>query len=132
MNFNLSNIVLYEVLCGTLVIANPDILPVNGASTFISYCSFGFITIHSFGKTGKDLCRKLKQQSCEFMAPSNSNIFLILETMSTFLCISDTKVYISNLCPCMSTIIGILNKTLTNCLFPSWNLCVLDATFGRE
>ena len=40
---------------------------------------FGFNTICSFGKIGKDLFKKLKQQSWEFMTPSNSNIFLILK-----------------------------------------------------
>ena len=53
------------------------------------------------------------------MTPSNSNIFLIPKTESTFLCISDTKVYISKLCPCISTIIGIMNNKLTNCPFPT-------------
>ena len=59
---------------------------------------------------GKDLFRKLKQQSHEYMTPSYSNIFLILTTRSTFLYISDTKVYISNLCPCISTIIVLWTK----------------------
>ena len=71
------------------------------------------------GKIGKDLFKKLKQQSHEFMAPSNSNIFLIPRPGSTFSCISVTKVYIWNLCPCISTIIGIMNNTLTNCPFPT-------------
>ena len=53
------------------------------------------------------------------MTPSNSNIFLLPKTKSTFSCISDTKVYTSNLCPYISTIIGIMNKTLTNCPFPT-------------
>ena len=91
----------------------------NGASTFINFCSFGFNTICSFGKSGMDLFKKLKQQSHEFATPSNSNIFLIPNTKSTFSCISDTEVYISNLCPCISTIVGIINKTLTNCPFPT-------------
>ena len=60
-NFNLNIIVIYVVLSSTLIIANPDISSMNGASTFISFCSFGFSTIHSFGKIGKDLFRKLKQ-----------------------------------------------------------------------
>ena len=92
-------------LSNTSIIANPDISSMNGASTFINPCPFGFKTMHSFGKIGMDLFKKLKQQSHEFMTPSNSNIFLIPKTMSTFSCISDTKVYISNLCPCMSTIL---------------------------
>ena len=66
-----------------------------------------------------DLFKKLKQQSCEFIKPYNSNIFLIPKTQSMFSSISDTKVYILNLCPCISTIIGIMNKTLMNCPFPT-------------
>ena len=73
----------------------------------------------SFGKISMDLFKKLKQQSHEFITPSNSNIFLIAKTKSTFSCISDTKVYISNLCPCISTIIGIMNNTLMSCPFPT-------------
>ena len=116
---NLSIIMLCVCLSSTFIIANPDISSINGASTFISSCSFGFNTIHSFGKIGKDLFKKLKQQSCAFMTPSNSNIFLIPKTISTFSCISDTKEYISNLCLCISTIIGIMNKTLMKCPFPT-------------
>ena len=118
-NFNLSIIVLCVFLSSTLIIANPDISSINGASTFNNLCSFGFNTMHSFGKIGKDLFKKLKQQSHEFLTTSNSNIFLIPKTKSTFSCISDTKVYISNLCPCMSTTIGTMNKTLPNCPFPT-------------
>ena len=106
-------------LSSTLIIANPDISSINGASTFTNLCPFGFTTMHSFGKIGMDLFTKLKQQSHEFITPSNSNIFLIPKTKSTFSCISHTKVYIWNLHPCMSTIIGIMNNTLMNCLFPT-------------
>ena len=67
-------------LSSTLIIANPDISSINGASTFINLCSFGFNTICSFGKIGMDLFKKLKQQSHEFITPSNSNIFLIPKT----------------------------------------------------
>ena len=118
-NFNLSIIVLYMFLSRTLITANPDISSINGASTFINLCSFGFNTMHSFQKIGMHLFKKLKQQSHGFITPSNSNIFLILKNKSTFSCISDTKVYILNICPCMSTIIGIMNNTLMNCLFPT-------------
>ena len=131
-NFNLSIIVLCVFFSNTLIIANPDILSINGASTFINLCSFGLYTMHSFGKISMDLFKKLKQQSHEFMKPSNSNIFLIPKPRSTFSCISDTRVYTSNLCPCMSIIIGIMNNTLTNCPFPTRILCVLDANFGSK
>ena len=93
MIFNLSIILLCVVLSGTLLIANPDMSSINDSSTFITFCSFGFNTMHSFGKIGKDLFKRLNQQSHEFMTPSNSNIFLIPRTRSTFSCISDTKVY---------------------------------------
>ena len=93
--------------------AKPDISSINGAFTLINFCSLGFSTIHSFGKMGRDLFRKLKQQSYEFITP-NSNTFLIPSTRSMFSWIFDTSGYISNLCPCISTITGIMNSTLTN------------------
>ena len=119
INFNLSTIVPCVFLSSTLIIANPAISSMNGASTFINLCSFHFNTICVLGEIGMDLFKKLRQQSHEFITHSNSNIFLIPKTKSTFSCISDTNIYTSNLCPCMSTIIGIINKTLTNCLFPT-------------
>ena len=68
---------------------------------------------------GAELFKKLKQHSHEFSTPSNSNMFLIPKTISTFLLISDTYVYISNLGPCMSIIIGITKSTLTYCPLPT-------------
>ena len=124
--------VLCVFLSSTLIIANPDISSINGDSTFINLCSFGFNTMHSFGKIGKDLFKKLKQPSCELKTLFNSNIILIPKPKSMFLCISDSNEYISNLYPCISTIISIMNKTLTNYPFPTWILFVLDANFGRE
>ena len=41
----------------------------------ISFCSFSFNTIYSFRNMGIDLFKKLKQHSCEFITPSNSNTF---------------------------------------------------------
>ena len=74
----------------------------NGVSTFINLCSFDFNTIRALlEKSGMGVFKKLKQQSHGFITPSNSNIFLIPKTWSTFPCISDTKVYILNLCLCM-------------------------------
>ena len=90
LNFNLSIIVLYVVLSSILIIACPVILSINGVFTFIDFCSLGFSTISSFGKMDKDLFRKLKQQSHEFITPSNSNIFLIPRTKSMFSLFSDT------------------------------------------
>ena len=71
MNFNFNFIVLCVILSSILIIANPDISYINGASTLINFCSFGFSNMHSFGKIGKDLFRKLKQKSHEFITPSN-------------------------------------------------------------
>ena len=45
--------------------ANPDISSMNKAYTFINFCSLGSNTIHSFGKIGIDLFKKLRQQSHE-------------------------------------------------------------------
>ena len=118
VNFNFS-IIVCVVLSSILIIASPDISSMNGASTFISFCSFGFSNMHSFGKIGKDLFRKFKQQSQEFITPSSSNIFLIPRTRSMFSWFSDTSMYISNLCQCMSICMGIMNKMLTNCPFPT-------------
>ena len=91
-NVNLSIIVLCVFLSSTLIMANPEISSMNGASTFINLCSFDFNTICSFEKMGMDLFKKLKQQSHEFITPSNSNIFLMPKTKSTFSGISNTKV----------------------------------------
>ena len=117
-NFNFSIIVLHVFLSNILIIANPEISSINGFSTCINLCSLGFNTMHSFGKIGMDLFKKLKQQSHKFITPSNSSIFLIPNTKSTFSCISDTKVYTLNLCLCMPTIIGIMSNRLMNCPFP--------------
>ena len=50
MNFNLSIIVLCVDLSSILIIASPDISSINGASTFINFCSLGFSTIFHLGK----------------------------------------------------------------------------------
>ena len=77
MTFSLSIIVICMFLSSTLIIANPEISYMNGASTLINLCSFGFNTTCFLGKIGMDLFKKLKQQSPEFITPSNTNIFLI-------------------------------------------------------
>ena len=94
VNFNLSMTVFCMFLSNILIMASSEISSMNGASTFINFCSLGFNTMHSFGKIGINLFKKLKQQSHEFIMPSNSNIFLIPKTKSTFSCITDTNVYI--------------------------------------
>ena len=112
MNFSFNSIVLLVLLCNILMIARPDISSINGAFTLINLCTFDFSMIHFFEKLGKDLFKNLKQQSHEFLTPSDSNTFLIPNTRSMFSWLSDTNVYISNLCPWISTITGI--RTLTN------------------
>ena len=94
MNFSFGNIVLYVFPSNILTIVSPDTSSINGTFSFINFCSFGFSTMHSFGKMGIGLFKKFKQQSHEFITPSNSNTFLILNTRSTFSWISDTNVYI--------------------------------------
>ena len=70
-NFNLSIIVLCVLLSSTLIIANPDISSTMASSTFMNLYSFGFYTMHSFGRIGINLFKKLKHQSHEFITPSN-------------------------------------------------------------
>ena len=84
LNFSFNNMVLCVVPSNILTIANPDISSIKGALTSINFCSFGFNTMCSFGKMGKDLFKNLKQQSHEFITPSSSNIFLIPKTRSMF------------------------------------------------
>ena len=75
---------LCVVLSSTVIIANPETSSINGASTFISFFFSCFNTICSFAKNGKDLFKKLKQQSHKFIRPSNSNTFLVPKTKSMF------------------------------------------------
>ena len=84
VNFSLSIFVFCTFLSNTLIMANPEISSMNGASTFINFCSFGFKTTHSLGRNGIDLFKKLKQGPCGFIMPSNSNIFLMPITKSIF------------------------------------------------
>ena len=65
---------------------------INGAFTFINFCSLGFKIVHCSGNIGMDLFKNLKQQSQEFITPSYSNTFFIPKTKSMFSWISDTNV----------------------------------------
>ena len=84
VNFNF----IISVLCVTpsdiLTIPSPGMSSMNGASTLITFCCLGFRTVHSFREIGRDLLKKLKQQSCIFVTPSNSNTFFIPKTKSTY------------------------------------------------
>ena len=64
--------------------ANHEISSINGAFTFINFCSFGFKIVQFSGNMGTDLFKNLKQQSIEFITPSNLNTFFIPKTKSTF------------------------------------------------
>ena len=54
-NSNFSIIVFCMFLSNTLIIASPEISSINGASTFINFCSLVVNTMHSFGKIGINL-----------------------------------------------------------------------------
>ena len=59
--------------------ASPEMLSINRALTFTSFCSSGF-NISSFcAYMGTDLFKNLNLQSLEFITPSNSNTFLCLK-----------------------------------------------------
>ena len=55
--------------------AIPEISSTNGTLTFISFHSFGFNITSFSGKMGIDLFKNVKQESLEFITPSNSNTF---------------------------------------------------------
>ena len=84
MSFNFIIIVLCMILSSILTIVSPDILSINGASTFINFCTYGLNTMCSLGKKCRDLFKKLKQQSHEYITPSNLTMFLIPRTKSKF------------------------------------------------
>ena len=71
INFNFSIIMLCVILSNILIIASPDISSINGASTLINFCFFDFNNMHFLGQIGRDLFRKLKQQSHEFVTSSS-------------------------------------------------------------
>ena len=110
MNFSFIVSVICSFTSHNFVMAIPDIFSINRASTMISFYSLGFTCTFSLGKKGMDLFKKLIQESCESITPSNSKMFLIPKTKSTFSWISDTKVNTPNLCSCMVKITGITNN----------------------
>ena len=83
MNFNFSMKVLWVPSSNIFTIANLDISPRNGVLTFINLCSLGFRINLCSSKMGTHQFRNLKQQSLEFITPSNLNIFLCL-TLSQY------------------------------------------------
>ena len=114
IHFNFTIIVFCVFLSNILTIAKPEISSTNGASILINYCPFGFNNICSLAKKGIDLFKMLKHDSHEFIMSSNSNMFFMPNTRSTFSCISDTNIKISNLWPFI-----LMNDMLTNCPFPT-------------
>ena len=78
------NKVLWVPPSNILTIASPEISSINGAFTCINFCSLGFIITWFSGNMGTDLFKNLKQQSLEFITPSNSNMFFMPRTKSTF------------------------------------------------
>ena len=92
MNFNFSTRVLWVPPSNIITIANQDISSMNGALIFINFCLLGFKIILCSGNMGTDQFRNFKQQSLEFITPSNLNTFFMPKTKSTFLWISDTNV----------------------------------------
>ena len=92
INFNFISKVLWVPPPNILTMASPKISSINGAFTFISLCSLGFRITQLSGNMGMDLFKNLKQQSLEFITPSNLNMFFMPRTKSKFLGISDTNV----------------------------------------
>ena len=91
---------------------NPEISFMKGASIFINLYSLGFSVTSSFllRRIVLIYLKKLKHDSLQLIIPSNSNIFFTSKTKSTFSCISETNVNISNLWLCISMITGIKIK----------------------
>ena len=119
INFNFIMFVVYSFMSKIFTMAMPDNSSTKGASIMTIFSDAGAIFTVITGKNGIDLLRKLKQDSRESIMPSSSNMFFIPMTKSTLLCISDTKVKISNQCPCISITTGITKNTLTYCPFPT-------------
>ena len=119
MNFNFIMFVVCSFMSKIFTMAIPYNSSMKGASTMTILCVFGAISTVVTGKNGIDLLRKLKHESHESITPSNSKMFFIPMTKSILSWISDTKVKISNLCPCISIITGITKSTLTYCPFPA-------------
>ena len=77
VNFNFNKTVLWVPPSNILAMANPEISSINEAFTFISFSSLGFKIVQFSGNMGTDLFKNLKQQSLEFITPSNVNTFFM-------------------------------------------------------
>ena len=76
---------------------------------------------HLLEKKKHEKEKSTKKEMCflKGLCTTPANIFILTITKSTFSYISDTNVWISNLCPCIF-------------LFPTWILWILDANSGKE
>ena len=64
VNFSFINRVFIWVPPSNIfTMANSNISSINGTSTFINFCSLGFLIMQSTGKMGEDLFKNLRQQS---------------------------------------------------------------------
>ena len=118
-NFNFMVRVICSFMSNNLLMAILVISSSKAASKTIIFCSFGFTSTFSFEKNGIDPLGKLKQEFPESITPSSSKRFLIPNTRSTFSCISETKVKISNLWFWIVIITGMTNNTPTYCPLPT-------------
>ena len=84
VDFSFNNRALWVPPSNILTMARPEISSMNEAFTFINFYSLGFKIAQYSGNIGTDLLKNLKQQSLEFITPSNSNMFFIPKTKSTF------------------------------------------------
>ena len=84
VNFNFNNKVLWVPPSNILTIASPEISSINGVFTFINFCLLDFKIAQFSGNIGTDLFKNLKQQSLEFITPSNLNTSLYLRLSQCF------------------------------------------------
>ena len=113
MNFNFIMFMVCSLMSKIFTMAIPaKFLNKRGLYYDHLLCFWCMISAVVTGKNGIDLLRKLKHESLESITLSNSKMFSIPMTKSTLSWILDTKVKISNLCPCTSIIIGITKSTL--------------------
>ena len=58
VNLTFNIVVLWVDLSNNFIIAKPEMLSKNGASIFISFCSFGFNIVSPFRNISTDLFKK--------------------------------------------------------------------------
>ena len=60
MNFNFNKRVLWVPPSNIITMASPAVSPINGAFTFINFCSLGFNIVQFSGNMGTDPFETLK------------------------------------------------------------------------